>query len=83
MKKIIITLIMSFALVFSSVAQTPLVYDEKLIQNGAVFVRIINDSPYTIGCSLEDEFTFHTYVIYANTIGMWHRVYGKFEWYCE
>ena len=61
----------------------PAVYDERLVRNGVMFIRIVNTTPYDIGCSLQDEYTFHTYTIHANTYGLWHKVYGRFQWQCD
>lgn len=83
MKKIIIVLVTLLMVTFSSVAQTPLVYDERIIRNGEMYIRVVNVSAYTVGCSLEDDFNFHTFYVYPATVGMWYKVYGHFQWHCE
>ena len=83
MKKLLITLVTLMMVTFSSIAQTPAIFDERVVQNGNMFVRIINSAEYTVGCSLEDEHSFHTFYIHSGNASMWYRVYGKFDWYCE
>ena len=93
MKRIIFTVITLFALALANLApaqisqttvqEAPLVYDERMVQNGIMYVRIINETNHAIGCSLQDDYSFHTYIIYPNTIGLWHRVYGHFQWRCD
>lgn len=85
MKKLIIGLLVLMMVTFSSSAQpqqSP-VFTQQIVQNGIVYARVVNNSPYTVGCSLQDQHSFHTFYVYPGSVGMWYRIYGQYSWYCE
>ena len=75
----ILLLVLMF--ISSSFAQS--VWSEEQRGNIGIYVRIVNGSPYNLGCYINDGFNYHRFIVYGQSVSIWYPVNGPYEWQCQ
>lgn len=83
MKKLLTLSIFLSCLLYSIQSFSGGVYTQEQMGNSGIFVRIVNESPFNIGCYIDDGTYYHRFIVYAQSYGLWYPVSGPYSWQCQ